>query len=264
MNNLYTFSKNAWHVRLFKWIYNTDPTTTFNTMCPYFWSLVSTMTLLPIILIVKLFGRAGTNLLSKLESYKRDKQAAEKESFLQRCNKDLTDEQAYKIKNTSCWDRNYYFLEWELEKEIRSKAYNHRDFIFAQKEIKKQKITEVKESKYFIYSSYVISVIVVSLGVYGLYYSLSLIEYSPIDWEFLGKLLKVVLFAISILVAVYLLCKYVIFPIYERISCMECKLCQYGYVLSPFKFIGRGILIICDMIYMTYKQACPRITWKNK
>lgn len=36
MENLYTFSKNAWHVKLFKWVYNTDPTQTFNTMCPLF------------------------------------------------------------------------------------------------------------------------------------------------------------------------------------------------------------------------------------
>jgi len=267
MKDLYTFSKSAWHVRLFKWIYKTDPTKTFKTMCPYFWSLVVTMIVLPLILVIKLFGKAGTKLLSKLESYKRDKWESDKVLFLDRCSKELTEEQAYKIWKTKCWDRYYYYLDYNVEQSIRDKYNNYRYYLNDQKKVKKEKITEIKESKYFMYLAYIISAVVISTVLYVLYYLVSMIEFTPIDWEFVGVSTLLILGAIVIVFSVIGIWNYVVIPLSKRISCMECKLCQYGigsYILSVLKFIWRGIVIICDMIYMTYKQACPRITWKNE
>ena len=68
---LYTFSKNSWHVRFYKWLYDKDPANKFKTMCPYFWTYVLTFITLPIILPIKLFGRYGGNkLLIFLENYR--------------------------------------------------------------------------------------------------------------------------------------------------------------------------------------------------
>ena len=81
-DNLYKFKKNAWHVRVFTWIYGTNPTIEFKTMCPYFWALVATFLFLPIILVIKLFGAAGTKFLNQiLSNIKRDLQLLQKRGY---------------------------------------------------------------------------------------------------------------------------------------------------------------------------------------
>jgi len=54
MKNLYSFSKDAWFVKLYKWLYNTDPTQKYKNMCPFFWTMLITLILLPFIVVLKL------------------------------------------------------------------------------------------------------------------------------------------------------------------------------------------------------------------
>ena len=63
IKDLYTFSQNAWHVQLFKWIYGIDPTQRFKNFCPMFWSYLLTFILLPILLLSKLAGESGKKFM---------------------------------------------------------------------------------------------------------------------------------------------------------------------------------------------------------
>ncbi len=275
IKDLYTFSKNAWHVRLFKWIYGTNPTQTFNTMCPYFWSMVATFVFFPLILIIKMFGKGGTSLLSKLESYKRDKRDKTIEALIKRCSKKgLTDKEAYNIKESKCWFNYYYYLDSTLEDSIRDKWRSYSRYLHslkAEKEVKvkqrQQKISEIKESKWYVYLSYLVSFFIISFFIYALYCIFLSIEFSPVDWNLIGRVLVLTLH-ITITVLLFLaLLKYIIIPFFSWLSCRKCVLCQFGlgkYIIAPFVFIWKGILIVGDMVYMTYKKACPRITWKDE
>lgn len=49
---MYKLNKNSKASKFYEWLWNTD-VTTYKSMCPYFWSWVGTVILLPIILITK-------------------------------------------------------------------------------------------------------------------------------------------------------------------------------------------------------------------
>ena len=65
---MYKFKTTSWHVKLFEWIFNEDPTKIYKSMCPYFWSFVLILLTLPLIAVVKMFGKAGTAVLNSLRT----------------------------------------------------------------------------------------------------------------------------------------------------------------------------------------------------
>lgn len=76
--NPYTFSKDAWHCKLFKWCYGVNPPDVFKTMCPYFWSFVGTLFIIPFIAIAKAMkipsksiGEFVSNRVKDCENYKQ-------------------------------------------------------------------------------------------------------------------------------------------------------------------------------------------------
>lgn len=272
INNLYRFSNTSWHVKLFTWIYGKNPTSTFNTMCPYFWSMVFTLLFFPLILVIKLFGKTGTNLLSNLESYKRDKTNKIIQDFITKCeNPELTAKEAYSITKSRCWKLYRYDLGWRTKDDIWNMSDEYSKYLYQLKLEKNiqnvKKIKEVKESKYFPYIAYTVSTGVFLLITYIFYRLISMIELKPVDWEFVGGVTSILgIIAVgSILIILFI--KYILSPLFDKLKCIElpkCKLCKLGlgkYLLAPFKFLGKGLLIVCDMIYMTYKKACPRIEW---
>lgn len=274
VKNFYTFSKDAWHCKLYKWVYGKEPHKVHPTMCPYFWSLVTTFLFFPLVLVIKLFGNTGTVLLKNLESYKRDKRAKARKIFISRCNNvDLSLKEAYSLVKSSCWSDYSWDLDYDVRENISIKHWEYRDSIDESKRQNKlktqKKITEIKENKNFIYLAYTVSILVFSSLAYLIYKMFSSIEYSPVDWDLLKAVSVFVIKVVSTIGLLTLLLIYVIKPLFKYFQCVElpkCKLCQLGlgrYILMPFKFIGKGILLICDMIYMTYKKACPIITWKN-
>lgn len=148
-------------------------------------------------------------------------------------------------------------MEWELTQDIKTKSTRHYKILAQQKTAKKERLNKVRATKSFIYSSYVISVLVIATILYGLYCLFSSIEYSPIDWDVIIRILTPIGIAVGIVVGGVVLIHYVLAPFFKYLGCFECHLCK------PFKFVWKGVVIIADMIYMTYKKACPRITWKN-
>jgi len=95
IKNPYTFSKDAWHCKLFKWCYGVNPPDVFKTMCPYFWSFVGTLFIIPFIAIAKgmkipskSIGDFVSNRVKDCENYKqkrKDKKLAKELANLNEC-----------------------------------------------------------------------------------------------------------------------------------------------------------------------------------
>jgi hypothetical protein len=49
---MYKLNSKSIHAKIFTWLYKTE-TTSFKTMCPYFWAWVATITFLPFVLLAK-------------------------------------------------------------------------------------------------------------------------------------------------------------------------------------------------------------------
>jgi hypothetical protein len=271
-NNLYTFKKNAWHVRFFKWIYNTNPTHEFKTMCPYFWSLVATFLLLPFILIIKLFGKGGTKLLNKLESWKRDKITKTKENFIKKCSKkDLTPEEAHRIYYSKCWNNFYWDLPDEVEDNIYALKNKHLNVLHIEKikkEAKKPKSEPIsyKENKLFIALSFIVSFAVIGAILFIMYNAIiELYSKYTIDWKALKFGVLIIGSIVAIVWLIVTLVIKIVPCICNKIACMRRPSWFKGSVIfKPLIFFFNGIALIGNMFYVTYKKSCPIITWEEE
>jgi len=168
--NFYTFNKDAWHCKLYKWVYGKEPHKVHPTMCPYFWIMV--VTLLPpvflLILIVKMFGKTGTKFLETLSTYKARKKSRQAEAKRKKIddwveyvkkNWDKVDNlKLDQIMNHQYWDSYKYDLGWDVMEEIKSKNYRWRmkcreEKIVAEhqsylQEQEKKRITQEKRIKF--------------------------------------------------------------------------------------------------------------------
>ncbi len=258
---MYTFSKSSWHVKLFKWIFDTDPTRTYKSMCPYFWTYVLIFLFFPLVLIVKMFGIYGTKLLNTLRTYKETQREKEVEKFIAKFNKTLTDKEILSLVFSKCYKNYNYHLDWNLQKDLERRYYQ---LIYARDDKRDNFRKEVKESKSFIFISTFVTTLIV-IAVFGFaFYLLSLVP-----WVALVDPLILIMKVIPIVV----ICAAIIFGLVylmtigiEKLKCMECKLCKlpiFSGIGNGFKFIFSGFGLVGDMIYVTYKKNCPLITWKE-
>jgi hypothetical protein len=294
---LFTFKKTSWHVKFWTWLFGSNPSNTYKTGCPYFWTYVVVFLLLPLILLVRMFGNAGVKILTNAKDYKEtktNKMILHLESI---CNDpELTPEQAYKISHSKCYKAYKYWKltnsavtrinelstqHIETMSDLRELAQDARD---VKLEARSQKIETYKENKYFMYIAYLISG---SLGIFVLYAVVLGIgtTISLINWYEVGVGSLYVLTgagAITILYFIsYALVVHVLKPFFIKMSCMKlpnCSLCSaiknmfsklkyILYIFYPAYWIIKGICklfaIIGSMIYATYKKQCPRITWED-
>ncbi len=271
---LYNFKRNAWHVKLFKWVYDKDPSQIFRVMCPYFWSLVPTILLLPLILIIKLFGKAGTHFLESAESYRRNRNIRLVEEFKEKCRKEnLTPQEGYNIVLLKCWNNYRWEIPHKLMYDIGDLYDEHRKVLCAKsrekEKIKEQRVVkykEMKESKIFTVISIVFSfamfLMVIGLILYG---TIFLLDTYTLDYKII-KAVGLGLLGFSIIaITVFLFLKYIGSPLLGWIQCRKCP--NFKGLLKifiPFIWLFKGIAIGCDMIYLTYKKACPVITWEEE
>jgi len=127
MKNLYSFSKDAWHIKLCKWLYNIDVEKTFKNFCPYFWVMFLTFLILPVVVLGKLCG----NLAAKFYAYNTKRKEVNyqkrKEKFLEYCKQTLTAEAAYRLYNSPDWPSFSHLLSNEKWNEIYMLHSEHRD-----------------------------------------------------------------------------------------------------------------------------------------
>lgn len=272
LENLYTFKKTSWHVKLFTWIYGESPVKIYKSMCPYFWTYVLTLIFLPFILIFKLFNKSSKKILNNLRTYKERKREEIIKKFIIEASTLNSDEEYYEFKSRKCYTKYGYRLDGDLYYKIK---YGAREFEYnlnskkeKDKEKKLAKIETYKESKYFTVISFVISIIVFGLIGYLLYSLIGMIHFSPIDWDKVFMTLYTIGIIVGIGVIIYILFRFVLVPLIDKLKCIKlpkCRVCELGkHLLLPFKMLWTLLLIISNMIYVTYKKNCPMITWEDE
>ncbi len=292
--NFYTFSKDAWHCKLYKWIYGKEPHKVHPTMCPYFWIMVFTLMppIFSIILIIKLFGKTGTKFLEQLSTYKarrRDKRDELEKIKIQNWSKDVKenwekwDEKKLKeIIDHKYWDCYTYEFSWRTRDKIKEKYY---DYQYEKRKLEEQKEEEIylkKQEKLLLKNlnlpkqeikqdvihasktSKIIGIgfiiIIISLGIWAVFSSISKLS-SIINWKFVGEIFVFVLGAIIGLVALYLLIIYVFYPIFNKIIYPLFK-----FIFNKVFYLGGKYCIILPINYIIVKPisaGCNKLSKAN-
>jgi len=267
-------------------------------MCPYFWTYVVVILLLPFILIVKAFGKAGTELLNKLRTYKQDKETRLVKALTERCKAVQTPEEAYKLVKSKCWKKFRFDLDdfklrsdieelyqtyaYELRKAQQERddaeeiiQYNQREKFEKTKESFKESIITKILGYVFLYSG----ILALLYGIYRLIVWLCSFTYPAPNWPLIGGIAALILGAAAAVFMIYLIFRYILIPFMSYIVCQLGKV-NWSFLscLKYLKYLGiplwllyklfealyKLFAIIGSMIYATYKKHCPIITWKEE
>ena len=123
--NFYTFKKDAWHCKVYKWVFGKEPHKVHPTMCPYFWIMVVVFLTFPIILIVKMTGKAGTNFIESCSTYSKRMEEKRRAAFVKECTDRLasmTDKEAYILKHSKIFKKYQYELQYKDRYAIEDKG----------------------------------------------------------------------------------------------------------------------------------------------
>lgn len=272
---MYKFNKKSWHVKFFKWIFNSDPTTQFKTMCPYFWTYILIFALFPLILVFKIFGSYGSKILNKIRTYESSRTQKLKTELIQRCSEELTDEECYLISESRCYKKYGYILSNENYYKIISGRRRVSMYKYEKNKQdrlnKKARYTEIKESKLFTFISYLILLAFLLSIIFTIMKLYSYMLLANINWNKIliisGWILAIILIAILLYYIVQFIIEYIITPLIDKISCFECKFCKKISILKviskPIILIYNGFMLIIDMVVATYKKHCPLIIWED-
>lgn len=299
-NNLYTFKADGFMARAFTWLWRKDPVSDYPGMCPYFWTWVLIIIFFPLVLAWRLFTILVEYLDDLHASYKqrkKDKNQLTGEQILKEVRLTKVPHLAYQLYESPCYEDVLYSLTNEEFREIQVLALEHkavlRDLrlkeekrLLEKKRLEKERIKKIQDKvnnakDHPIYKFISIALLVTASAalVFALYL-LSIIagDYmSTWNWDAIWedviwgiKLSSVILLFIAIM---YLFISFVIDPICNYFKCRKkcsstkkSKLAKFGYYIgdklaSVGNFIVNMFKILFDMIYNTYKQQCPRITW---
>jgi hypothetical protein len=294
---MYNFSKNSWHVRFYKWLYDIDVTTKFKTMCPYFWSYVLTFLFLPFILFFRVLSGKIVSLDERIRRWSKTKEKNTINDVESRVRKLLDKgdkDKLYDFYNSRCYKKYKYYIDADLYftfqkvvndywyTELLPKREEKRKLAEVRKAEQKIKIETVKNQVWFKVSSYILSGVVGLIFIYMLYNLISLIPFHRFDFNKFVDIIKhigiVVGIALISLGLLYSLIKYVLIPFFKFISCIkieECYLCNMfkNLLLSSkslfkifiwfFKGLYQILYVIVHMLYSTYKKSCPIIVWEE-
>lgn len=247
--NFYTFNVDAWHCRLYKWVFGKEAHKVHPTMCPYFWIMVLVFLTFPLVLIVKMFGKAGTEFMDACTTYGKRRKANKEMKFTKNVNAKfptMSDLDCYLLLKSPKYKKYQYDLTWGMRQQLEDKAYNHKSKkqqekyeaehlqqlhndsirkIKSEQRIKKiekqkvvkVKITELRESK----TSKIIGILFVSAVSIFLIYIVSIVLfelYKWINWTWVGQGLLVVAVVCGAAFSTYLLFKYLISPCTKYIA----------------------------------------------
>lgn len=248
MKNLYSFSKDAWFVKLYKWLYGVDPTVKYKNFCPLFWSLIITFIFLPGVVFAKLCGNLSSKFYKWNSQRKENKFQERKQKFLEKCNNELTPLEAYNIVTSKDWDMFGYGLSNSLYDKIYSL---YREYKFSIPSKKKK--LDIDWDLTLIIGLFIG---LLSIIIYGLFS----IKWLPIDWKLLGSALWNIFRFIIFVVGFYTIANYLfyndkVFGFFDRV---------WDFIKLIASKIWHGIKIVIDMIKNIYNKNCPLIEWKDK
>jgi len=249
-------------------LWGVDPTVRYKTMCPYFWSYVVTVIILPFLVLVRLFGTWGQDFNGWMLTYRREQKAKKKKEFIKNLELCKSEKEAYKLRKTECWNDFKWSLDYTIEQRIRDMARKyenevnekrwareHKEYLASQKKkalmlARKEKTEAIKESPTFKYISYgvvgVLALFALSVVLFLIYHAVIAINWSLV-FQSLGYIL-LALIGIAIIAGISMfLIKYVFKPIVSWSECrtfdFDCALTRgigkgFAYIGIGFKYIG--------------------------
>jgi hypothetical protein len=153
--NFYTFKKDAWHCKIYKWVFGKEPHKVHPTMCPYFWIMVVVFLTFPLILLVKMTGKMGANFIESCSTYSKRMDEKRRAAFVKMCLDKLptmTDKEAYNLKHSRIYKKYCYELYHKERYEIEDKGsawYNQKCEVERQARMEKEEADRIKrELKY--------------------------------------------------------------------------------------------------------------------
>lgn len=244
--NFYSFKKDAWHCKVYKWVFGKEPHKVHPTMCPYFWIMVVVFLTFPLILIVKMTGKAGTNFIESCSTYSKRMEEKRRASFVKKCLDKLpnmTNREAYDLQKTKIYDRYKYELphkdRYEIEdkstayyrerSEIQREEQRKRDEEFHIKremilqkqterskyvEIRTEKIQEFKESKTSKIIGIGLVVIVGYFAIWGLGVT-AIATYNWVNWKYVGYGILGIIGLVTLGFVIFVSFKYIINPFFK-------------------------------------------------
>lgn len=270
--NFYTFKKDAWHCKVYKWVFGKEPHKVHPTMCPYFWIMVAVFFTFPIILIVKMTGKAGTNFIESCSTYSKRMEDKRRAAFVKECLDKLptmTDKEAYTLKHSKIFKKYQYELNYKerymiedkgsawyqmkcdienearrekeekyrLKKEIQEKKAEEKLKIV---ETRAVKIEEFKQSKTSKIIGIGLVVIVSYFAIWGLgVAAIKTIEW--INWKYVGYGLLGIIGLIATGFVIFALFRYIINPFFRWTFMQMSKINPPKLPKIPVYKFGRGI-----------------------
>lgn len=268
VKNFYTFNKNAWHCKLYKWIYGKEPHKVHPTMCPYFWIMF--ISLIPpifaIILIIKLFGKTGTSFMSNMSTLRSRIQMKADEKKREKCRKwvehvkytykTLDGPAIKKLYKSDYYDYNscslgrvhyeieemYYDYKRELQRkesereEIIDKANRLKELARKEKKQQKTKIVFKQDSKTAKIIGIGLIVVFLSTCLYGLF-NLASLAVSKINWVYIGYVLLVIVLGLIAVAFLYVFINKILVPLFKHLIIPVFVFLMENIILKPIKFI---------------------------
>lgn len=270
--NFYTFKKDAWHCKVYKWVFGKEPHKVHPTMCPYFWIMVVVFLTFPLILLIKMTGKMGTNFIESCSTYSKRMDEKRRAAFVKMCTDKLptmTDQEAHKLTHTKLFDRYKYELQYKHRYEIedkgsawyRERCERHREEqrkrdaefhikreIAAQKaeekskyvEIRTEKIQEFKESK----TSKIIGIGLVAIVGYFAIWGLgvaAIATYNWVNWKYVGYFILGIIGLVTLGFVIFVSFKYIINPFFKWTFIQMDKINPPKLPKVPVYKFGRGI-----------------------
>lgn len=268
MKNLYDLSAKSNHVKFFKWMWGINPSSAYRTMCPYFWSYIGSIIIFPLIILWKVVVFIAKPIQTAIDVY-ADKQADEYiQELILRYNSASTDADFYKLFKSRCYKKYKGKLYWNENidtDKVSNAAYTYESKkeaeSYKRKESIQKNIDNFKYGSGGTIISYIIGGAILFLIGRFIYWFVHLFTLG----EFVGFLKNAGLFLLgfAIFILVFLGFRYLYFkiPCDNRVRRFFNKIVFWRYIGEFFIMIGRGFLMLIDMIGNIYKKNCPTIHW---
>lgn len=270
--NFYTFHKNAWHCKIYKWVFGKNPHEVHPTMCPYFWIMVAVFFLFPLVFLIKMTGKGGVKFMESCTTYSRRMKDKREAAYNLKCrefSETMTDESAYYFTKTKLWKKYEYRIDYEVRSHIQSASnrwYWHLEDIKDEAKrlererkdleeerkwemeqqrkivkeqtvaLREKRVKALKESK----TSKIIGIILVLVVLYYTVWGVSVVSiafYHWVRWDWVGYSILALIGLVLVGFVSYLLFRYIIIPLFKFLRVKASKINPPKVNLKP---IGRG------------------------
>jgi len=265
VKNFYTFNTDAWHCRLYKWVFGKEAHKVHPTMCPYFWIMVLVLCTFPIVFSIRLTGKAGMGFMEACKTYnsrRKDRIADNYTTSISNRINTMTDAEAYAIQKTDKYKKYKWHLSWDIrdrldikygkhstflsdqryEKKIALEAYKQSQIkvvpnntIIKKKQIRQAQISDLRESKTAkIIGILLVSIVGLAIGYLFITTLITLFEW--INWKWVGYGIVIIAVLAGSFTLIYITARYVFSPIlvylYDQIVSLVRKIKKVSIIGS--------------------------------